>query len=113
MVEAIKQLGAKLSPDSVLSLVFGCKTTFGQLDALKADTTAAGAYNYAGKALVAMSRRFVQMMKQARWALAAIGVVGGLLTLTGVAAAHAALAVPIAYAVVGAAVVVIEWISQM
>ncbi len=49
----------------------------------------------------------LQMMKQARWALKRHRSCGRAAHVDRVMAAHAALAVPIAYAVVGAAVVVI------
>jgi len=107
-IDYLKQLGANLSPEKMLAAAFHRDGTAQEINsvALKPSTTA-DQLNAAAQKLAGIATRFVNMMKQARWVLKAIGVAGGLLTLAGVTAAHAALAVPIAYAVVAAAVIII------
>jgi len=56
--------------------------------------------------LAELAVRFLRLMNKARWIVRGIAVTGGALVLSG-AVAHAALAVPVAYAVVIAAVVFI------
>jgi hypothetical protein len=65
------------------------------------------ALRHAGVKMAELSSRYVVLLKRARWVLAAVGVVGGMLVLTGVAAHYAALALPITYAVVTVATVLI------
>jgi hypothetical protein len=107
-IDYLKQLGANLSPEKMLAAAFhrdGTKQDIENLS-LKPSSTADQLNSTADK-LAAIAGRFVNMMKQARWVIKAIAVAGGLLTLVGVTAVHAALAVPIAYAVVAAAVIII------
>ncbi|MGA9389788.1 MAG: hypothetical protein WBV69_05005 [Candidatus Sulfotelmatobacter sp.] len=103
-----KQLGANLSADDVLAAAFHRDGTEQDIQnlSLKPSSTA-DQLNSAADQLAAIATRFVNMTKQARWVIKAIAVAGGLLTLVGVTAVHAALAVPIAYAVVAAAVIII------
>jgi hypothetical protein len=109
--DAIKYLrdmlgGVKL--ENILALAFGCADTKKAITGL----TLTAARNRqtmreAGARMADLASRYVLLVKRARWVMAAIGVAGGFLALTGVASHYAALGVPIAYAVVALATVLI------
>jgi hypothetical protein len=107
-IDYLKQLGANFSPDKVMADAFHRDGTAQDIQNLSLEpSSTADQVNSAAGELAAIATRFVNMMKQARWVIKGIAVAGGLLTLVGVTAVHAAAAVPIAYAVVAVAVIII------
>jgi hypothetical protein len=92
----------------ILAAAFGCAGTKAKIDALAPSASRSRErIEDAGRRMAELASHYVQLLKNARWVLKAIGVVGGFLILTGVAAHYAALATPIAYAVVALATVLI------
>jgi hypothetical protein len=102
--EAIKDFDLQ----HLLARAFGCDRTKETVEKVELGPSVdRAALRDAGVSMAQLSSRYVLLLKRARWVLSAVGVVGGMLVLTGVAAHYAALSVPIAYAIVTVATVLI------
>jgi len=107
-IDYLREMTKHLDLEHVLAKAFGCevtKVTIGTLE-LGASVNRT-TLSTADTQMVDLSSRYVLLLKYARRVLTAVGAVGGILVLTGVAAHYTALAVPIAYAVVALTTVII------
>ena len=106
--EVIKESKLKLDFKSVLGKAFRAANTQHAIDKLelrpKLNQTM---LKTAETQMAELSRRYVLLLKRARWVLLALATVGSMLVLVGAAALYAAMTMPIAYAVVAVAVVLI------
>lgn len=107
-LDRLKEMVKDLDLEHVLAKAFACdktKQTIAKLQLQPARNKAT--LRDAGTRMADLASRYVDLLKNARWLLKAVGLVGGLLVITGVAAQYAALGVPIAYALIALATVII------
>lgn len=107
-IERLREIVKGLKLEDVLAYAFQAKKTEAEFQEIKLrPTTTASVVNGVIQDLTDLAKRFVVLMKRAQWVVKAIPVIGGLLVFTGIGAHYAALGVPIAYAIVAAAVIII------
>jgi hypothetical protein len=107
-IESLKEMVHGFDLQQLLAKTFGCRGTKEAIDSVKLSPTVNRAtLNAAGARMAELSRQYVLLLKQVRRVLNVVGAVGGILLLTGVAAHYAGPALPVAYAVITLATVLI------
>jgi hypothetical protein len=93
---------------SLVAKAFGCKDTKEVIDRVKLGPTVNRVTLSSANARMAeLSRQYVLLLDQVRRVLSVVAAVGGMLLLTGVATHYAGPALPIAYALLALATILI------
>jgi hypothetical protein len=107
-IDYLKEMTKNLDLEHVLAQAFGCEETKATIYTLELGASInRTTLSIADTQMVDLSSRYVLLLKYARRVLTTVGAVGGILVLTGVGAHYSAMAVPITYAVVAIATVII------
>jgi len=105
-IRYMRDVVKNLDLQHVLASAFGCSDTKDAISKLKLYSSAnPESLRIADDHMAELSSRYVVLLKQARWVLAAVQAAGSLLVLTGIH--YAALGMPVAYAIVAVATVLI------